>query len=72
MKIPRDWADGKTDLAPLIWDLMKRGEYEGFEGCLPIKGIREAILLCQIKRIPMTFNLAPEDAWPKLVNKENE
>ena len=65
MKIPLEFADGKTDLAPLIWDLMKRGEFEGFEGCAPTKCLREAIALCMIQRVPMTFTLDKNYKWPE-------
>lgn len=66
MKIPREFADGKTDMAPLLWELMRRGEFEGIEGCAPTLHLREVVALSIIQGVPLTLTLHPGDAWPEI------
>jgi hypothetical protein len=65
MLIPRSFADGKTDLAPMVWDLMTRGEFQGFEGCAPTRGLREYLLVCMLTRAKMFFHLDERAPWPR-------
>lgn len=70
MKVPFEMADGQTDCAPLIFDLMVRGEFEGIEGCTTPERFREIVLICMIQRCPLTLTRHPADPWPERPKEE--